>query len=119
MADDTYNGWTNRETWALALRLSNDEGSYDLVREWAAECVQSAVFTEDTANVRARAEWRLGDRIRKFVDECAEIVYNDALGAGEQRWARMMLSDVGSTWRVDYNEIAGHYTSDAFDEALS
>jgi hypothetical protein len=25
MRDDTYNGWTNRETWCVALWLNNEE----------------------------------------------------------------------------------------------
>ncbi len=30
-----YNGWTNYETWCVSLWLDNDEGTYNLVREWA------------------------------------------------------------------------------------
>ncbi len=30
LTDRTYNGWTNYETWNVALRLQNDQGLYQL-----------------------------------------------------------------------------------------
>ena len=33
--DTDYNGWTNRETWNVALWLGNDEGLYRMAQEWA------------------------------------------------------------------------------------
>src|SRR3990167_10562694 len=32
MPNDTYNGWTNYETWAVALWLGDDQGSYEEAR---------------------------------------------------------------------------------------
>jgi hypothetical protein len=33
MTDTTYNGWSNYETWNVALWIQNDEGLYDACRE--------------------------------------------------------------------------------------
>ena len=33
LTDTTYNGWTNYETWNVALWIGNDEGLYNLASE--------------------------------------------------------------------------------------
>jgi len=33
LTDTTYNGWTNYETWNVALWIGNDEGFYHLAQE--------------------------------------------------------------------------------------
>jgi hypothetical protein len=33
LTDTFYNGWTNYETWNVALWIQNDEGLYNLARE--------------------------------------------------------------------------------------
>jgi hypothetical protein len=42
MADTTYNGWTNYETWAIALWIDNDRASYDYWRDIAIAYWQQA-----------------------------------------------------------------------------
>ena len=32
-APQTYNGWTNYETWNVVLWMENDEGLYNLIQE--------------------------------------------------------------------------------------
>ena len=34
LTDQTYNGWTNYETWNVALWIQNDEFMYDMAREY-------------------------------------------------------------------------------------
>ena len=35
LTDQSYNGWTNYETWNVSLWLQNDEGLYNLALEYA------------------------------------------------------------------------------------
>lgn len=40
MSDKKYNGWTNYETWNLALWIDNDQGSYEHWRERASQVLE-------------------------------------------------------------------------------
>ena len=35
LTHETYNGWSNYETWNVALWLGNDQGLYHMARGWA------------------------------------------------------------------------------------
>ena len=40
MTDDEYNGWTNRETWAVKLHWDNNPGDYDFIMSEAKEHIE-------------------------------------------------------------------------------
>ncbi|WP_217913099.1 DUF7249 family protein [Miltoncostaea marina] len=82
---DEYNGWTNRETWAVALHLSNDEGMYE-----AARAVLGSVASE-----RAAAD-TLEDWTRSLFEE----------RGADARTLLLMALDIGSLWRVNWREVA-------------
>jgi hypothetical protein len=52
MQNDSYQGWTNRETWLVNLWLTNEEHTYQSTRGMNAESLESYVETilEDDSN---------------------------------------------------------------------
>lgn len=87
----TYNGWSNYETWNVALWLDNDEGSYLHVREMAKNA------REDHSG-EGLERIALAGAIEEMVKEAAPdldaSMYSDLLNAA--------LSE------VDWREIAEH-----------
>lgn len=114
--DRTYNGWSSYEGWAVALWLDNDEGSYNLMRDMARECIEEAAEHRnvvDRPQIWTRAEaakFTLADRIKSYIEENAPnlgaSVYADLLNAA--------LSE------VDWHEVAEHYLGglDEGDESI-
>jgi hypothetical protein len=102
---DTYNGYANYETWAVALWLGNEEGTYRYWREAAAEAKEEAprcwqvrerIWPADRAAV-----FRLAGRIKEDLTEAApeiEGLYADLLHAA--------LSE------VDWHEVAETFLED-------
>lgn len=84
-----YNGWTNRETWATALHINNDEGLLSPILEVA------QLHTNIT---------ELADEIEAFVEE---VLSFDNISTN--RNAFLMLTDIGSLYRVNWYEIAGTF----------
>lgn len=122
MADDTYNGWKNRETWAAALHLSNDQGLYN----WATELVRDEAESiswgdvidgqDDPKVIHARICFRAGERIAEQVDEWATDLFHPDPDA-PMAWRAdsailMMLDEIGSRWRVDWTVVAASFADE-------
>ena len=96
----TYQGWKNYETWAVALWLNNDQGTYNLVRDMAREARESDRATTgyvgaDAAVVLADA---LEDMVKTDMPEMGASMYADLLNAAvsEVNWyeiAQNILSE--------------------------
>lgn len=86
---EEYNGWTNRETWATALHIDNDEGLL-------APILEVAQLHNNLTD--------LAGEIEAFISEVLEFD-----NVSTNRNAYLMLTDIGSLYRVNWREIAETY----------
>jgi hypothetical protein len=104
--DETYNGWANRETWAVALHINNDQGSYTRAREMARDAM-----VDENEPLGLSLAFRVSELIKEWVEGEAEKVYyrptRPSSGGIDDstEWARMLCADTGSLWRVDWYAI--------------
>lgn len=89
-----YNGWTNYETWAVALWIDNEDGSY---RHWRTRAREELANETDGAPHLAKgrekraAAQTLAEELKQEITEGApdiEGIYADLLGAAlsEVNW---------------------------------
>jgi len=110
--ETTYNGWSNYETWAVALWLDNEESTYRYWREtaqrhrdmaYASEQVKGGIWTQKEAAI-----FQLAGQLKD--DVCNQNPLADALS---------MYSDLLSSAlsQVDWQEIAASWL-DEFEEPV-
>lgn len=78
-----YNGWKNYETWAVALWIDNEEGSYNRRCELAREAKEEAGEEDEDGRT---AEGLLADQLKTWIREeeipdLGASLYADLLGA--------------------------------------
>ena len=76
--NEIFNGWSNYETWNVHLWFTNDQGSYNLCRELAHDCIEEAATCSQVEEgiwqeLDAR-RFLLSDRLREHVEEINPLV---------------------------------------------
>lgn len=110
---DTYEGWSNRETWCANLWLANDQGLYAMVDEWAHELAAEASMDDEDRTTEPT--YYLAEQIEGWFEEMSH-------GDGEDDYVPAasiykVLADIGSLYRVDWREIAEHWLADVLAES--
>jgi hypothetical protein len=115
MTDDRYNGWTNRETWALNLWLTNDQGLYEMTRERVANEI---AYRADGTHQENGQPWSLhGQRIAgEVVKALWEELTDPDEGLMTAENILKMVRDVGSDYRVDWDEVGACWLSDIAED---
>lgn len=104
MSSEGYNGWSNYETWNVALLIDNDEWSNDQARAAAREAI------DDAEGELADARGPLADTLESMFGQSAEDPWGECTVSGPS--ADML----GRAWgMVDWREIAEHYMPDAIE----
>jgi len=93
MKNENYNGWSNRETWAVFVNLGNS-GMANEITDVGERFAGSCSTDERNWAVAEFAEYLNGllDDLRELRSENADIM--------------RVFDEIGSMWRVDFYELA-------------
>jgi len=106
MNDEKYNGWTNYETWAVALWMDNDHGSYLHWRYEADECYRETDGDDRRDERRKAARSTLADRIQDVFESDSPLVEQASV------YSDLLTAALGA---VDWYEIAEHLIDEMID----
>jgi hypothetical protein len=98
---EKYNGWTNRETWAVKLWLDNEEGLQT-----------EALCLAENSKESEYATRHLADNLEDFVTSLLDMEEVFNAEPAQRRVLISMSSDIGSLYRVNWWEIAESYLSE-------
>jgi hypothetical protein len=105
---EQYEGWTNRETWAVALHINNDQG-------WQASVHEAIKPYEDAeGDVVSYDAWAAGEIIRENVEETLNLLWQGRDNAREydETVFSTVREDIGSLWRVNWTELGAAFLAD-------
>ena len=114
MEAQEYNGWTNRETWATMLHIDNDQGLQEIAMDYA-KTAREEHREDDSENPEANislAVYCLEETLKNWIEE--DLLTRENIAESEGLW--LMLTDIGSLYRVNYREIADSLMSYVLEE---
>lgn len=93
---ETYAGWTNRETWAVALHINNDAGWQAEVIDLFRAGVRDGGWAEGCREAADALAGQVEATLELLTDMCSDAAW-------------VVFRDVGSLWRVDWLELADSF----------
>jgi len=103
---EKYNGWTNRETWALALHIDSNQWTHNKRHDLLSRAKGDVQTDEEYVR------FLYANKLKDWVESMFETFFNGSRGI-HQRDIKMMVMDVGSLWRVNWQEIADNWIRDS------
>ena len=103
---ETYNGWANRETWALMLHINNDQWLQETALDYAKVALEE--HTEE-GETEADALYCLTDTVENWITE--DLLTLENISGNQGLWS--MLTDIGSLYRIDWREVSQALIDDA------
>lgn len=109
MEEQDYNGWSNRESWATALHIDNDQALLEIALDYARE--EEREHAEDESEMDARN--CLANVLEYWITQ--DLLTLENISGNRPLWG--MLTDIGSLYRVNWRELADHYLDQAREGA--
>ena len=96
----SYNGWSNYETWAVALWMDNDAGTYGMRCDVMQDAwdVEASKYLTRSENARQQlAKW-LKDFVEEMAPDLGASLFSDLLSAAlsEVNW-----SEIADNWLTE------------------
>jgi len=96
METQEYQGWSNRETWATMLHIDNDEVLLETAMDYTRQELEGHDEGEEIN------PYYLGETIKSWIQD--DLLTLENVAGNQGLW--LMLTDIGSLYRVNWKEIA-------------
>lgn len=103
-----YNGWTNYETWNVALWIDNEQGTHEYWRAAAGDAWEEAEHDRPEYFSRSeQARFQLADRLKDEITDQSHDFLETARGSASM-WSDLLGAALSE---VNWTEIADNWLS--------